>query len=338
MKFKNMINKLYATIQAGVFVLFSLWIVSCANDSQKPVKVFILAGQSNMQGHGEIEKGEKGNLSYLLQNDKNKSYGHLVNEKGEWKKRDDVFISTQDKGHVPGTNELTVGYGASEHTIGPELEFGHVVGDYYDNQVLIIKTAWGGKSLAVDFCPPGADGEKGYNKMPAAPGDTGYYYVQMLATVYDILGNIEKYVPDYQGQGYEIAGFGWHQGWNDRVNQAANDVYEQNMVHFIKDVRHDLGNPQLPFVIATTGMGGVKEKHPRALSLMEAQLAMTNYPEFKGNVAVVDTREFWRDEEDSPRKQNYHWNRNAETYCLIGQSMAGAMKGILEEYKVKNIR
>lgn len=326
-----MTNKLNSLLTHSFCVLFILIAAVTKGVSQKPVKVFILAGQSNMQGHGEVEKGEKGNLTWIVKNDKNGKYQHLVNKNGGWTKRDDVFITTEDKYNVKRTTELTVGYGASEHTIGPELEFGNVMGDYYTNDVLIIKTAWGGKSLAVDFCPPSAVSKRGYNKLPGAPKDTGYYYVQMLATVYDVLENIQKYVPDYKGEGYEIAGFGWHQGWNDRVNQSAVDVYEKNMAHFIRDVRRDLGAPKLPFVIATTGMGGWKEEHPRAVALMKAQLAIANYPEFKENVAVVDTRDFWREIEESPSKQNYHWNRNAETYLLIGKSMADAMTNILSD-------
>jgi len=326
-----MTNKLNSLLTHGFCVLFILIAAVTNGISQKPVKVFILAGQSNMQGQGEVEKGGKENLTWLVKNDKNGKYQHLVNKNGEWTKRGDVFISTEDKYNVSRTNELTVGYGASEHTIGPELEFGNVIGDYYENDVLIIKTAWGGKSLAVDFCPPGAVSKTGYNKLPGAPKDTGYYYVKMLATVYEVLENIQKYVPDYKGEGYEVAGFGWHQGWNDRVNQSAVDVYEKNMAHFIRDVRCDLGAFKLPFVIATTGMGGWKEEHPRAVALMEAQLAIANYPEFIENVAVVDTRDFWREIEDSPSKQNYHWNRNAETYLLIGESMADAMTKILKD-------
>jgi hypothetical protein len=97
------------------------------------------------------------------------------------------------------------------------------------------------------------------------------------------------------------------------------------MVNFINDVRSALGAPDLPFVIATTGMSGWGETHPRALSLMDAQLAMEDYnkyPAFYGNVAVVDTRDFYRDAAVSPADQAYHWNRNAETYFLIGRSMA----------------
>src|ERR1043165_6774979 len=112
--------------------------------------------------------------------------------------------------------------------------------------------------------------------------------------------------PEFGDRKYELAGFGWHQGWNDRVNQAFNDEYEKNMANFIRDIRKDLGVNKLPFVIAETGMNGKEEKHPRALSLMKAQAAVAEYAEFKGNVAFVGTKEFWRATEVSPSGQGYH--------------------------------
>lgn len=301
--------------------------------AQKPVKVFILAGQSNMQGHGEMSKGDKGNLEWVVANDETGSYQHLRGADGQWKDRDDVFIYTWDKFDSIKTGKLGTGYGAFDHTIGPELEFGHVVGDHYDNKVLLIKTAWGGKSLAVDFCPPTAAGNEGYSHPPAQAKDTGYYYVKMLSTVHKVLGELDKYVPGYQGEGYEIMGFGWHQGWNDRANKKANAAYENNLKHLIKNVRRDLGSPELPFVIATTGMRGWKENKPLGLSLMKAQLAVGEYPEFKNNVSVIDTRDFWRDIEDSPSKQTYHWCRNAESYLLIGRSMGQDMLDLIARNK-----
>ena len=84
--------------------------------------------------------------------------------------------------------------------------------------------------------------------------------------------------------------------------------------------------PNLPFVIGETGMTGMEETHPRALSLMKAQAAVAEHPEFKGNVAFVGTKAFWRKQEDSPSSQGYHWNTNAETYYLIGEAMGEAMK------------
>ena len=61
-------------------------------------------------------------------------------------------------------------------------------------------------------------------------------------------------------------------------------------------------------------MSRLEEKHPRALSLMKAQAAVAEYPEFQGNVAFFGTRAFWRPQEQSPSGQGYHWNTNAETY------------------------
>jgi len=212
--------------------------------AQRPLKVFILAGQSNMEGQGEMTSGAQGNLTYMVQNDPNGTYQHLVDGDGDWVIRDDVWIWYKRGGSVVVKGGLSAGYGVNGHCIGPEMQFGHVIGDAYEDQVLLIKTAWGGKSLAVDFRPPSS----GYDKPPAAPGDQGYYYKEMLDIVADVLDNLATHFPAYQGQGYEIVGFGWHQGWNDRVNQGFNDQYEQNMANFIRDVRKDLGVADLPFV------------------------------------------------------------------------------------------
>ena len=188
------------------------------------------------------------------------------------------------------------------------------MGDTFDNQVLLIKVAWGGKSLAKDFRPPSSGGEVGPS------------YKELIQHVKEVLANLKTHFPEYDGKGYQLAGFGWHQGWNDRINQAFNDEYEKNLANFIRDVRKDLGVPKLPFVIAETGMSGPSETHPRALSLMRAQAAVAKYEEFQGNVAFVGTKEFYRPPEKSPSSQGYHWNNNAETYYLIGTAMGEAMK------------
>jgi alpha-galactosidase len=232
----------------------------------------------------------------------------LVDAKGDWVVRDDVWIWYFDR-----KGGLTIAYGARDDRIGPELQFGHVVGDHYDEQVLLLKVAWGGKSLAKDFRPPSSGGE------------VGPYYKELFQHVRDVLANLKTHFPQYAGQGYEVIGFGWHQGWNDRVNQAYNDAYEENLANFIRDIRKELGIERLPFVIAETGMSGHEETHPRALSLMRAQAAVAEYDEFKGNVAFVGTKDFYRPPEVSPSRQAYHWNGNAETYFLIGHGMGTAM-------------
>jgi Carbohydrate esterase, sialic acid-specific acetylesterase len=209
------------------------------------------------------------------------------------------------------------------------------MGDSLDNPVLLIKCAWGGKSLAVDFRPPSAGkipyslGEKQDRAFADDPSPVGLYYRETVAKVKSALAEIERLVPGSHGK-YELAGFGWHQGWNDRINDQFNAEYESNMAHFISDIRSDLGAPSLPFVIAETGMNGPDEKHPRALSLMKAQAAVAKRSEFHGNVAFVPTQTFWRDSAQSPSGQGYHWNSNAETYYLIGEAMGEAMKKLLK--------
>ena len=285
-----------------------------AEKTNKPVKVFILAGQSNMQGTGFVKADPKrnegkGSLEYLIQNPATaEKFKHLKDKDGAWVVRDDVFIH-----YLERKGKLTVGYGVSSEQIGPELGFGFVVGDAYEEPVLLIKLAWGGKSLGKDFRPP-SSGE-----------EVGPYYKEIVDRTKSVLADFKTQFPELAERGYVLTGFGWHQGWNDRVNQAFNDEYEKNMANFIRDIRKDLGVKDLPFVIAETGMTGPNETHPRALSLMKAQAAVAEYKEFQGNVAFVGTKAFWREKEDSPSGQGFHWNTNAETYYLIGEAMGVAM-------------
>jgi len=299
--------------------LFAIVFTCCAlmtgvANAEEKIKVFILAGQSNMEGHGIISKQNRpnngmGTLEFAASDQATKGLlTHTVKNDGSWLVRDDVQIWYFER-----SGGLSAGFGANEEKIGPEFGFGHRVGEAIDGPVLLIKTAWGGKSLAVDFRPP------------SSGGDVGPYYKEMLKHVRSVLGDIQSVVPNYKGNNYEISGFAWHQGWNDRVNQKHNDEYEVNLANFIRDIRKEFKSPKLPFVIAETGMSGASETHPRALSLMKAQAAVAEYDEFKGNIAFVGTKAFYRPKEESPSGQAYHWNTNALTYFLIGDAMGKAM-------------
>ncbi len=298
-----------------IAVVLGLMSGTAGRAADGPLKVFILAGQSNMQGQGFIKADPrrnegKGSLEHLTRDPATAGkFKHLLGNDGQWAVRDDVWIHYLDR-----KGKLTVGYGGTEDRIGPELGFGNVIGDAYEEPVLLIKLAWGGKSLAKDFRPPSSGGE------------VGPFYREIVGRTKAVLADLKGEFPELGGRGYELAGFGWHQGWNDRINQAFNEEYEKNMANFIRDIRKDLGAKGLPFVIAETGMSGMEEKHPRALSLMKAQAAVAGHEEFRGNVAFVGTREFWRDKGASPTGQAYHWNTNAETYYLIGEAMGVAMK------------
>jgi hypothetical protein len=295
------------------------------------LKIFILAGQSNMVGFGQLA-GSPGTMETYVKS-KPKEYGHLVDRKGKPVVRDDVWIVNPSIKDKEQQGWLTTGYGASEGHIGPEYGFGFAMGEIYQDPVLIIKCAWGGKSLSNDFRSPAS---AAYPK-PEKEGDTGFYYAETVKDVKVVTSNLKKYFPKYSGKGYEIVGFGWHQGWNDRISQPAVDAYEKNMENFIKDIRKDLDLKDLPFVIANTGMGGwdIPDRYKgKVEKLMNTQLALADpkkHPEFKGTVAAVETRDFQRTQEESPSKQDYHWLRNWETLYLIGKSMGDAMTGLVTQ-------
>tara|TARA_B100000809_G_scaffold123653_1_gene121790 strand:+ start:619 stop:1548 length:930 start_codon:yes stop_codon:yes gene_type:complete len=290
--------------------------------AQGKLKVFVLAGQSNMEGAGQIQinpgskNGGKGSLEYLVKDAKTaKKYAHTVNRDGSWRVRDDVWIW-----YLGRKGGLSVGYGAKPRMIGPEFQIGHVLGEAFKEQVLLIKTAWGGKTLVKDFRPPSSGGE------------VGPYYTEMLGHVREVLANLKELFPSYDGNGYELSGFFWHQGWNDGLKKPWVEVYEENLANLVKDLRKEWKAPGLPVSIGVSGFGGRGQKVDRRLGIIAAQHAVARRPELKGRVVSVETRDFFRPREESPSGQGYHWNGNAETYCLIGEAMA---KALLEVVRAK---
>ena len=285
---------------------------------KSPLKIFVLAGQSNMQGAGAVtanpnRNGGRGSLQHLVNSSPEKErFRHTVDDNGDWLIRDDVWIW-----YLGRKGGLSVGYGARASTIGPEFQFGHVLGAHFDNQVLLIKTAWGGKSLVTDFRPP------------SSAGKVGPFYTQMISHVKEVLAELKQNFPEYDGRGFEIAGFGWHQGWNDGLKKEWVSEYEDNLANLINDLRKEFAVPDLPVVIANSGFGGRKQKIDRRLGIINAQLGVARRPEFQGTVFTVETRDFFRPAEVSPSRQGYHWNSNAETYFLIGDAMGKAMIKLL---------
>ena len=259
-------------------VLILLCLLATSARAQ-PVRVFVLAGQSNMQGHAHIRT-----LEHLGMDSAGKSLLEAIqNADGSPKVCDRVWISSIGSAPDEKTGQLTVGYGASQNgpKIGPELTFGLTMEQLVDGPILIIKTAWGGKSLNTDFRPPSA-GAYHFNEKQLATfakqgkdiaeikvakeEATGVYFHAMIEHVKWVLSDIKRVIPAYDdSQGYDLAGFVWFQGWNDMVDTGTYpdrdqpggyDEYSKVMAHFIRDVRHELNAPQLPFVIGVLGVGG----------------------------------------------------------------------------------
>jgi hypothetical protein len=314
----------------AVLLLLSLVYVPAAcpaAGAPVPLKVFVLAGQSNMEGQavadldGRDYNSGKGTLKALL-SDPGKAalVQHLRDGKGGWAVRQDVWVRYQPENGPLKAGPLTLGFTpyAGKHHFGPELGFGRVLGDYYGSPVLLLKTAWGGKSLYRDFRPP------------SSGATVGPYYTKMLTEVRKALADLRTDFPGYDGRGYELAGFVWYQGWNDGVDpEHAVPEYEQNLVNLIKDVRRDLNAPDLPAVIGE--LTGPWVKAPGAwATLRQAQAAAAARPEFRGNVLFVATHDFARRPADSPNPgHGHHEFGNAETCLLVGDALGKGMTQLL---------
>ncbi len=297
------------------------------NAAPQPVQVFLLAGQSNMEGQAVVDldgpdyNQGRGTLVRLMADPaKAPPFRHLRGVDGRWTVRDDVWVRYQREEEPLLKGPLGLGFSVygDAHHFGPELQFGHVLGDALESPVLLIKTAWGGKSLYRDFRPPSSGGQ------------VGAYYTRMIAQVREALANLETEFPAAQGRGYELAGFVWYHGWNDGVDpEKAVPEYEQNLVNLIHDVRREFKVPNLPVVIGEL-TGAWVDAPPEWTRLRQAQAAAAARPEFAGQVVFVPTRDFVRPAEDSPNTgHGHHEFGNAETYFLVGDALGRGMVKLL---------
>jgi alpha-galactosidase len=339
----------------------------------KPMKVFILAGQSNMEGHARIETfdyiGDDPATAPLLK--------QMRGADGKPTVCDHVWISYftgMGDANGEGFGKLTAGYGSRQKPdkdggkIGPEFTFGLTMDAALKEPVLIIKTAWGGKSLHTDFRPPSAgpyvpsaEERKKWAEKPEKEKEraaaTGVYYRLMVEHVKKVLADPKRVCPAYDAaQGFEIAGFVWLQGWNDMVDRgvypelpkgsAGNrfDKYSEWMAAFIRDVRKDFNAPKMPFVIGVMGVDGAKANRD-IVQFREAMTAPARLPEFQGNVIAVPTAPFWSEElgaiaekKDKVRQMSYYLNTKHKDHANADGKMTEEQKrAYLKEFEAKLI-
>lgn len=320
------------------------------------VKVFILAGQSNMEGHGQLRS-----LDMLGNDPKHGQLLSLLKDKdGSWASRDDVTISWQAK--QPKNGPLTIGWGYGDNEIGPELLFGAIMGEHFDEPVLLIKTAWGGKDVYCDFRSPSAGEPTGADaallkeqNSGDQKRDVGHFYRQMISEIRQCLDDIDQVVPGYQGQGYELAGMAWFQGWNDfcqwhvrvdedRIGERLIENYPSNLAAMFRDVRKDLKAPEMPIVIGEMGVGGHEmatraRKNPddgEAVAMMNfrrAQQAVAKDPSLE-RVYFVPTADYWDVRlQELRRISDDWWNEKREKGIADTENNKLPTKELNDEFK-----
>jgi len=366
-------------LKHGILFLAVLALPLGAVAQARPLKIFILAGQSNMEGHAKIETfdyiGDDPATGPLLK--------QMRGPDGKPTVCENVWISYftgVGKDNGEGIGKLTAGYGSRRNPtqdggkIGPEFTFGLTMDAALDGSVLIIKTAWGGKSLHTDFRPPSAGPytlsafqrehypkqqghgiPKDFEKWKADKvKETGHYYRLMIEHVKNVTKDIKRVCPAHdEKQGYEIAGFVWLQGFNDLV---ASETYEPKpgsqvrdytkygewLAGFIRDVRKDVGAPKMPFVIGVLGVDG-RNASDNTKAFREAMAAPALLPEFAGNVMAVETAPFWSAElgaiaekKEKVRQMSHFLNSKHKDHANAAGSMTEEQKREhLKEFEAK---
>jgi len=311
----------------GIGVIIVLAAGAAVAGDAPPLKVFILAGQSNMQGHAQVRT-----FPHLAMDPETLPlFNRMQDAEGAAHVCQRAWISSVGSSDQEQTGRLTAGFGAANAgpKIGPEFTFGLTVEQLVDGPVLIIKTAWGGKSLHTDFRPPSAGpfsfSEAQLEAISRRGKDlaviqaekrqaTGRFYRLMIDHVRNVLADLPRVVPDAAVEGgYELSGFVWFQGWNDMVDSSVYperdlpggyDAYTDTLACLIRDVRKDLAAAELPCVIGVLGVGGpVSEYGPERqryarvhANFREAMAAVALLPEFAGTVTAVRTEKFWDSE------------------------------------------
>lgn len=329
------------------------------------VKVYILLGQSNMVGEGEIDGiDQEGTLEYAVK--KKNLYQYLIDSAGNWVASNRVRnVRVMDaRGGKMGVynNEfmqiIPGGHGRKKHRIGPEFGIGHILEEASSRDggpIMILKSCIGNRSLGWDLLPPGSKRYEyqgktyaGYKESPAywdtdtpkpEPKPNAWYagkqYDDDVANAKTVLSHLETFYPT--ASTYEIAGFFWWQGDKDRYIEAHAVTYQRNLVRLIKQLRQDFNCKDAKFVMATLGQTDINKAKGTEKLILDAMLNVDgnagNYPEFVGNVSTVYSHPL-----SKGGASNAHYNGNAETYMNIGEAMGNAMAEISPSNKYNNNR
>jgi hypothetical protein len=198
-----------------------------AHAADKPIKAFILAGQSNMVGWGDStklpEQLRKGNERVLMFED------------GKWQPL---------RPHEP-TNQGQRRVGLTEFHFGPEIAFGHEMAKAWPEETIgVIKFSVGGTSVLAwkpDWSKQDAD--------RVGQGKLGSLYEKLM----------EKVDQAKKTRDIEIAGFLWLQGGGDMKNADVAKEYLENLKSLVASVRKDTAVADLPFIYGSPRAEGIPD-------------------------------------------------------------------------------
>ncbi len=182
--------------------------------------VYLLAGQSNMDGRGLKEKLSK--QQRLPIDDAIIFYRSVPRTSEGWQQLAPGFsVPPKYKGDLPSP------------TFGPEIGFAQsMLKAEPSRKLALIKGSKGGTNLRADW-KPGVHGDK---------DSQGPRYRDFVETIRMATKQLQQ-----RGDQFTIRGLLWHQGESD--SKSSTKVYRQRLGELIVRIREDVGVPDLPIVV-----------------------------------------------------------------------------------------
>ncbi|GAA5494998.1 hypothetical protein Rhal01_01167 [Rubritalea halochordaticola] len=329
------------------------------------LRVFLLLGQSNMQGQAftyDTENTANWNvptMEFLLSGTpaatnylNNLPFDFKNSLNADWlNPRSDVWAvhydsqtgltmdvqPTKDASSIyNGAGPLSPGFGVSTtfgSTFGAELVMGQRLGDYTGDPVFLFKSSRGGTTLGNDWRPP--------NAVTARGGEVGINYTQSINNFISFLDQLDAdladdgVLNDYNGATrYEISGVFWFQGWNEQYNDAPytgsqlQAEYKDNLVDLIHSIRS--ADARIPDDLAMI-IGESSDQHETLNTARIAAVDQLN-TELPGSSAYFNTdnmigTNYGDNENGVPFSTGwgYHFNARAEHFLEIGWKAAGSV-------------
>jgi len=282
-------------------------------DMSKPVKVFILMGQSNMLGFGNL-----GQLKGIAAD----QYPYLVDDEGNWNVRKDVRNVFFNNGGLSHNDWMAADNRGDK--FGPDIGIGNYLGHAIDGPVMILKSCVGNRALGWDLLPPsavgtGANGQsyqgdsESSNRMVKADREGWYAGLQYdldVGVAQDALESLSTYYPD--AKDYEVVGFFWWQGCSEGKGSVEN--YDKNLAFLFSDLKKDFNAPNAKFVCATLG------ENDKDATLSQKMYSFADADE--------DADVFYS-KPVSKGGSCGHYSGDAETYMNVGEGMGKVMIELL---------
>ena len=283
-------------------------------DMSKPVQVFILMGQSNMLGFGNLDQ---------LMGVASEKYPYLLDDGNNWTVRKDVrnvfFCMGEEKHNVWMSAD-------NRDKIGPEIGIGNVLGQAIDAPVMILKACVGNRALGWDLLPPSAkgtgakgqsyQGDSEYGNRKVKENKEGWYaglqYDQDVGSAQNALRNLSTYYPD--AKEYQVAGFFWWQGCSEGKGNP--ETYDKNLAFLFSDLKKDFNAPNAKFVGATLG------EHDKSAPLAKKMFDFVDANKDAG---------FFYSKPVSKGASCGHYGGDAETYMNVGEGMGKMMVELLSK-------